>query len=69
MFFEQKSISFADINLDDNTPYLFNKKLEVFPSKPQICAPKLLEWFSNNYTEMNFDKCHLIIVLIMEVRK
>ena len=68
MFFEQKSINFAAY-ADDNTPYLFDKKLEIFPSKPQICAPKLLEWFSNNYTEMNFDKCHLIIVLIMEVRK
>ena len=41
---------------------------EVF-SKLQICALKLLEWFSNNYMEMNSDKCHLILVLMMKVRK
>ena len=68
MFFEQKDVNFAAY-ADDNTPYFFDKNLEVLLSKLQICALKLLEWFSNNYMEMNSDKCHLILVLMMKVRK
>ena len=49
--------------------HIFDKNLEVLLSKLQICALKLLEWFSNNDMEMNSDKCHLILVLMMEVRK
>ena len=37
-------------------------------SKLQICGLKLLEWFSNNYMEMNADNCHHILVLMMKVR-
>ena len=54
---------------DDNTPYFFDKNLEVILSKLQICALKLLGWFSVNYMEMNSDKCHLNLVLMMKVRK
>ena len=68
MFFEQKDVNFAAY-ADDNTPYFCDKNLEVLLSKLQICALKLLEWFSNNYMEMNSDKCHLILVLMMKVRK
>ena len=68
MFFEQKDINFAAY-ANDNTPYFFDKNLEVLLSKPQICALKLLEWFSNNYMEMNSDKCHLVLVLTMKGRK
>ena len=68
MFFEQKDVNFAAY-ADDNTPYFCDKNLEVLLSKLQICALKLLEWFSNNYMEMNSDKCHLILVLMMEVRE
>ena len=67
MFFEQKDVNFAAY-ADDNTPYFFDKNLEVLLSKLQICALKLLEWFSNNYMKMNSDKCHLILVLMMKVR-
>ena len=38
----------------------FDKNLEVLLSKLQMCALKLFERFSNNYMEMNSDKCHLI---------
>ena len=34
-----------------------DKNLEVLLSKLQICALKLLEWFSNNYIKMSSDKC------------
>ena len=68
MFFEQKNVSFTAY-ADDNSHYFFDKTLEVLLSKLQICALKLLEWFSNNYMEMNSDKCHLILVLMMKVRK
>ena len=54
---------------DDNTPYFFDKNLEVILSKLQICALKLLGWFSVNYMEMNSHKCHLNLVLMMKVRK
>ena len=60
MFFEQKDVNFAAY-ADDNTPYFCDKNLEVLLSKLQICALKLLEWFSNNYMKMNSDKCHLIL--------
>ena len=65
MFFEQQDVNFAAY-ADDNTPYFFDKNLELLLSKLQICA---LEWLSNNYMEMNSDKCHLILVLMMKVRK
>ena len=68
MFFGQKDVNFAAY-ADDNAPYFLDKNLEVLLSKLQICALKLLEWFSNNYMEINSDKCHLILVLMMKVRK
>ena len=60
MFFEQKDVNFAAY-ADDNTQYFCDKNLEVILSKLQICALKLLEWFSNNYMKMNSDKSHFIL--------
>ena len=60
MFFEQKDVNFAAY-ADDNTPFFCEQNLEVLLSKLQICALKLLEWFSNNYMKMNSYKCHLIL--------
>ena len=68
MFFEQKDVNFAAYP-DDNTPYFFDKSLELLLSKIRICALKLLEWFLNNYMKMNSDKRHLILVLMTTVRK
>ena len=68
MFFEQKDVNFAAYP-DDNTPYFFDKSLELLLSKLRICALKLLEWFLNNYMKMNSDKRHLILVLMTTVRK
>ena len=68
MFFERKDVYFAAY-ADDNTPYLFDKNVEVLSSKLQICVLKLLEWFSNNYMEAGSGKCHLILVLMMKIRK
>ena len=42
MFFGQKDVNFAAY-ADKNTPYFFNKNLEVLLSKLHICALKLLE--------------------------
>ena len=52
MFFEQKDVMFAAY-ADDNMQYFCGKNLEALPSKLQICATKLLGWFSNNYMKMN----------------
>ena len=60
MFFDQKDVNFA-LYVDDNTPYFCDKNLYVLLNRLQICALKLLEWFSNNYMKMNSDKCHLIL--------
>ena len=68
MFFEQKDVNFVAY-ADDNTLYFFDKNLEVVLSKLQISALKLLEWFWSNYMEMNSGKYHLILVLMMKVRK
>ena len=46
---------------EDNTPYFYHKNFELLFSKFQICALKLLEWFSSNYMKMNSDKCHHIL--------
>ena len=59
MFFEQKDVHFGAYVVD-NIPYFYDKNLEALLSKLQVCAIKLLEWFSNNYMKINFDKCHLI---------
>ena len=60
MFFEQKDVNFAAY-ADDNAPYFCDENLEVLLSKRQICALKLLEWFSNTYMKVNSDKCHFIL--------
>ena len=60
MFFEQKDVNFAAY-ADDNAPYFCDKSLELLLSKLQICALKLLKWYSNNYMKTNSDKCHLIL--------
>ena len=60
MFFEQKNVNFTAY-ADDKTPSFCYKNLQVPLSKLQICALKLLEWFSNNYMKMNSDKCHVIL--------
>ena len=56
MLFDQKDVNFAAC-ADDNTQYFCNKNLEVRLSKLQICAIKLLEWFSHKYMKMNSDTC------------
>ena len=68
MLYEHKDVNFAAY-ADDNTSYFCDKNLEVLLSKLQICALKLLEWFSNNYMKMNSDKCHLILSSNMKIRK
>ena len=60
MFFEQKDVEFAAYE-NDNTPCFCDINLEVLLSTLQICALKLLEWFSNNYMKINSDRCHLIL--------
>ena len=54
MLFLQKHVNIAAY-ADDNTPYFFDKNPEVFLSKLQICALKMLECFSNIYMKMNSD--------------
>ena len=56
MFFKQTDANFAAY-ADDNASYFCDKNFEVLPSTLQICALKLIEQFSNNYMEMNSDKC------------
>ena len=68
MLYEHKDVNFAAY-ADDNTSYFCDKNLEVLLSKLQICALKLLEWFSNNYMKMNSDKCHLILSSNVKIRK
>ena len=60
MFFEQKNVEFAAYE-NDNTPCFCDKNLEVLLTTLQICALKLLEWFSENYMKINSDRCHLIL--------
>ena len=56
MFSEQRDVNFAAY-ADDNTPYFYDKNLEV---QLQTCALKLLEWFSNNYMKKNSGKSSVI---------
>ena len=59
MFFQQKDVNFAAY-ANGNTPYFFDKNHEVILRKLQICALKLLEWFSSNYMK-NGKLYHLIL--------
>ena len=68
MFFEQKDVNFAAY-ADDNTPYFYDKNLEVHLSKLQIYTLKLLEWFSNDYMKMNPDKCNFSLSSNDKIRK
>ena len=49
------------MHMDMIIHHIFVIKTLKIPSKLQICAIKLLEWFSNNYMKMNSGKCHLIL--------
>ena len=68
MFFKQKDVKFAAY-AGNNTSYFCDKNHELLLSKLQICALKLLEWFSNNYMKINSKNCHLFLVLMMKIRK
>ena len=50
------------MHMDMIIHHIFVIKTLKIPSKLQICAIKLLKWFSNNYMKMNSGgKCHLIL--------
>ena len=54
MLFLQKDVNVAAYT-DDNSPYFCDKTPEVLLSKLQVCALKLLEWFSNICVKINSD--------------
>ena len=46
---------------DDTTPYVCNKNLEFVLLKLEEQSNIAINWFENNYSKMNSDKCHLLI--------
>ena len=54
MLFLQKDVNVAAYT-DDNSRYFCEKNPEVLLSKLQVCALKLLEWFSNICVKINCD--------------
>ena len=43
---------------DDNTPYTSDFKLEEVMQKLESITNNLFEWFKNNHTKANVNKCH-----------
>ena len=46
---------------DDTTYYNCDQDLDVLIKRLENVSLKAIEWFKNNYMELNEDKCHLII--------
>ena len=46
---------------DDNTPYTSDFNLEKVIQKLELTTNNLFEWFKNNHTKANTDKCHLVV--------
>ena len=59
IFFEQKDVNSAAY-ADVNTSQFCDSNLEVILNKLQLCALKLLEWFSN-WMVINFGKYDFIL--------
>ena len=59
LFFIMDDISFASY-ADDNTPYTVGNDMEDVIFKLQNSAKILFQWFMDNRTKSNPDKCHFI---------
>ena len=46
---------------DDNAPYNFHFNLENVTSNLEQSTNSLLNWFRENHTKANADKCHLLV--------
>ena len=46
---------------DDNTLHMCSKNVDVTLEKLEEVGKALFEWFSNNFLNVNADKCHLIL--------
>ena len=45
---------------DDNTPYTTGNSMEEVIQKLENTAKTLFQWFSDNQTKANLDKCHFL---------
>ena len=54
-----QEIDFASY-ADDNTPFVSAATPENVMSSLESCSVSLFEWFSNNQTRANPEKCHLL---------
>ena len=59
LFFIMDDISFASY-ADDNTPYTVGNDMEDVIFKLQNSAKILFQWFMDNQTKSNPDKCHFV---------
>ena len=46
---------------DDNTPYTVNENAEEVTRTLEQISKTFLQWFKDNKTKLNPDKCHLIL--------
>ena len=57
--------SFLDFNVwnfaDDTTPFTGNKNLGFVLNELERNSNIAIDWFQNNYMNMNSDKCHLLV--------
>ena len=47
----------------DNTPYNTGNSIEKVIQKLEITSKTLFQWFSDNQTKVNPDKCHIFMQL------
>ena len=48
---------------DDNTLYTCNISLNDLIGKLESSANLVIDWFKNNYMELNESKCHLLVII------
>ena len=60
VFFVAESIDIASY-ADDTTPYVCLEDMDLIIEKLEVKANDNFQWFNENATEANANKCHLLI--------
>ena len=66
MFYDNDDCNIANYT-DDNTPYASSSNLDTLINKLEKSNNNLFQWFRNNHTKANADKCHLLVAGNYEV--
>ena len=60
LFFVVESVDIASYS-DETTPYICLEDIDLIIEKLEVKANEIFQWFNENATKSNADKCHLLI--------